>query len=119
MRGPGSLVAMLGLLGSVGGADAQPAGSASSQSRLDLRALGVSLADGATSRETAAHPTDPPGEVTWRVNGLNLGMREEDGRLKGDLFVERGSWRLGVRPTTGGGALATDGIMLRFSTRLD
>lgn len=118
MRGSRPILAMLGLLGAVATAAAEPAGTVGRPARLDLRSPGAAV-DGGSTEDGILRASDPPGEVTWRLDGLALGMREEDGRLKGDLFVERGSWRLGVRPTTGGGALATDGIMLRFSTRLD
>ncbi len=119
MRGSRPLGAMLGLLGSLGTAAAEPSGAAAPPVRLDLRSPGAGPAAGGPGRDGTLRASDPPGEVTWRINGLALGLREEGGRLAGDVFVERGGWRLGLRPTTGGGAVAADGVMLRLSTRLD
>ena len=59
----------------------------------------------------------PEEEVSWRSGALGLGLREEDGRIKGGPYLEAGSWRLDLRPHTDANVLDIDGVTLRLSTR--
>ncbi len=59
----------------------------------------------------------PREEVTWRSGALGLGLREENGRVKGGPYLEAGGWRLDLRPLTDANVLDIDGVTLRLSTR--
>lgn len=59
----------------------------------------------------------PREEVAWQSGALGLGLREENGRVKGGPYLEAGGWRLDLRPLTDANVLDIDGVTLRLSTR--
>lgn len=59
----------------------------------------------------------PEKEVSWRSGALGLGLREENGRIKGGPYIEAGDWRLDLRPLSSDNVLDIDGMTLRLTTR--
>ncbi|HRY25371.1 MAG: hypothetical protein R3D28_21700 [Geminicoccaceae bacterium] len=125
MRGSTAMMAVLLSLGSAALAeDGRPATRPAlvwagvEHSRVDLAHVkGTEPLVGEHGFGALRDDWQPGQEVAWQHGAIGLGLREENGRIKGGPYLQAGDWRLDLRPVGSDNALDIDGVTLRLTTK--